>query len=108
MQVGPLEVLVILVIALLIFGPNKLPELARTVGRGMREVRRLQRMVQRELDDVLAEPSPTRSTTPAGTAPPDAGASTPSGDGASGDGAGQAEGKAPGSVEGPDTGRERT
>jgi TatA/E family protein of Tat protein translocase len=114
MQVGPLEILVILVIALLIFGPNKLPELARTVGRGMREVRRLQRMVQRELDDVLAEPTPSpRPTTGARTAPPDDGASAPSGggapgDGASGDGAGQGEGEARGPVETPDPGREPT
>lgn len=63
MSVGPLEILVILVLALLVFGPNKLPELARTVGRGMRELRQLQRMVQRELDDVMAEPTP-RPTPP--------------------------------------------
>lgn len=67
MSVGPLEILVILVLALLVFGPNKLPELARTVGGAMRELRRLQRMVQRELDDVMAEPAP-RPSPPAGGA----------------------------------------
>jgi sec-independent protein translocase protein TatA len=36
---GPLELLVILVIALLVLGPKKLPEAARSVGRGMRELR---------------------------------------------------------------------
>jgi sec-independent protein translocase protein TatA len=61
MSVGPLEILVILILALLVFGPNKLPELARTVGGAMRELRRLQRMVQRELDDVMAEPAPRPS-----------------------------------------------
>jgi TatA/E family protein of Tat protein translocase len=71
MSVGPLEVLVILVLALLVFGPNKLPELARTVGRGMRELRQLQRMVQRELDGVMAEPTP-RPTPPSGSAHSDA------------------------------------
>jgi sec-independent protein translocase protein TatA len=34
---GPLELLVILGIALIVLGPKKLPEAARSVGRGMRE-----------------------------------------------------------------------
>jgi sec-independent protein translocase protein TatA len=36
-NVGPLEILVILVIALLVLGPARLPEAARAVGKGMRE-----------------------------------------------------------------------
>jgi sec-independent protein translocase protein TatA len=36
---GPLELLVVLVIALIVLGPKKLPEAARSVGRGMRELR---------------------------------------------------------------------
>ena len=38
-NVGPLEILVILVIALLVLGPARLPEAARAVGKGMREFR---------------------------------------------------------------------
>ncbi|MDQ5833350.1 MAG: twin-arginine translocase TatA/TatE family subunit [Actinomycetota bacterium] len=34
---GPMELIVILVVALIILGPKKLPEAARSVGRGMRE-----------------------------------------------------------------------
>ncbi len=34
---GPLELMVILVVALLVLGPQKLPEAARSVGRGLRE-----------------------------------------------------------------------
>ena len=34
---GPLELLVILGIALIVLGPKKLPEAARSVGRGVRE-----------------------------------------------------------------------
>jgi sec-independent protein translocase protein TatA len=34
---GPLELIVILVVALIVLGPKKLPEAARSVGRGMRE-----------------------------------------------------------------------
>ncbi len=36
---GPLELIVILVIALIVLGPAKLPEAARSVGRGMRELK---------------------------------------------------------------------
>ena len=35
--IGPLEVIVVLVVVLLIFGPKRLPDLGRSLGRGMRE-----------------------------------------------------------------------
>jgi len=34
---GPLEIIVVLVIVLVIFGPKRLPDLGRSLGRGMRE-----------------------------------------------------------------------
>ena len=40
LNIGPGEVVVILVAALLILGPNRLPELARGLGKFMREFRR--------------------------------------------------------------------
>ena len=36
-SIGPLEIVIVLVIVLLIFGPKRLPELGRSVGHGMRE-----------------------------------------------------------------------
>ena len=36
---GPLELRVILVIALIVLGPKRLPEAARSVGKGMRELK---------------------------------------------------------------------
>jgi sec-independent protein translocase protein TatA len=36
---GPLELMVILVVALVFLGPQRLPEVARSVGKGMRELK---------------------------------------------------------------------
>ena len=36
-NVGPLELVVVLIIALVIFGPKRLPELGRSMGKGIRE-----------------------------------------------------------------------
>ena len=35
--IGPMELIVVLVVALLIFGPKRLPAVGRSLGRGMRE-----------------------------------------------------------------------
>jgi TatA/E family protein of Tat protein translocase len=52
-QVGPAEILVILLVGLLVFGPKRLPEIGRQVGRAMREVKKIQETVKGELDQVL-------------------------------------------------------
>jgi sec-independent protein translocase protein TatA len=36
-NVGPLELAIVLIIALVVFGPRRLPELGKSVGRGIRE-----------------------------------------------------------------------
>jgi sec-independent protein translocase protein TatA len=36
-NIGPLEIVVVLVIALVVFGPKRLPELGRSMGKGLRE-----------------------------------------------------------------------
>jgi sec-independent protein translocase protein TatA len=36
-NVGPLELAIVLIIALVVFGPKRLPELGRSLGRGIRE-----------------------------------------------------------------------
>jgi sec-independent protein translocase protein TatA len=35
--IGPGEIVILLIVALLVFGPKKLPEMGRSIGRGMRE-----------------------------------------------------------------------
>jgi Tat protein translocase TatB subunit len=53
MNIGPAEIVVILFVALLVFGPQRLPEVGRQVGAAMRELRRMQDTVRGELDSVL-------------------------------------------------------
>ena len=36
-NIGPLEIAVVLVIALVVFGPKRLPELGKSMGKGIRE-----------------------------------------------------------------------
>jgi sec-independent protein translocase protein TatA len=36
-QIGPMELVVVLAIALIVLGPKKLPEVGRSIGKGMRE-----------------------------------------------------------------------
>jgi sec-independent protein translocase protein TatA len=59
--IGMPELLVILVVALLVLGPKKLPEIARSLGRGMAEFRRASNEFTRTLSASLDEPPPAPS-----------------------------------------------
>jgi Tat protein translocase TatB subunit len=50
MGIGGWEVLVILFVVLLVFGPKRIPGAAREVGKAMRELRRVGTEFQRELN----------------------------------------------------------
>jgi TatA/E family protein of Tat protein translocase len=54
-QIGPLEILVILIVALVVFGPTKLPQLGRQVGRGYREFRRFQQGLRDDIHGAFDE-----------------------------------------------------
>ena len=43
------EILLILIVAFLVFGPDKIPAIARKIGRGMNEVRRASDEIKREI-----------------------------------------------------------
>ncbi len=53
--IGTSEILIILLIALLVLGPNEIPKLAKTLGRGMRELERakneLKHSIQLEVEE---------------------------------------------------------
>ncbi len=55
MGIGPGELLLILLIALIIFGPGKLPELGRALGRSIREFREATRDVTTQITRELRE-----------------------------------------------------
>src|SRR5918992_6367364 len=49
-SIGPLEILVVGVIALIVLGPQKLPEIARSIGRTASELRRMASEVRDEFE----------------------------------------------------------
>lgn len=51
--IGPLELVVIGIVAVLVFGPDRLPEFARTAGRLLRQVRQMVTTAQNDLRSEL-------------------------------------------------------
>ena len=70
-SLGPLEILVVAVLALIVFGPERLPDIARTIGRTLSELRRMASDVKTEfesgmnLDEVEDEPEEAEPAPPA-------------------------------------------
>jgi sec-independent protein translocase protein TatA len=78
-NIGPGELILLLVIILVIFGPGKLPEIGQAVGKGIREFRRASSDVAEATRLEPAPPAPTPgATAPAAPAiPPAAPATAP-------------------------------
>jgi TatA/E family protein of Tat protein translocase len=53
-SIGGTELLVIMVIALLIFGPRKLPEHGRSLGKGLSEFKRASNDLKRSLEEEIS------------------------------------------------------
>ncbi|MDP1807518.1 MAG: twin-arginine translocase TatA/TatE family subunit [Acidimicrobiales bacterium] len=58
-SLGPAEILVILIVALIVLGPKKLPEAGRQVGKAIAEVRKWSQGFQDEIKGVM-DPEATR------------------------------------------------
>lgn len=64
LNIGPMELLLILLVALIFVGPKRLPELGRTIGKSLRELRKAQDEVRSTLNfmDEPPKAAPRRST----------------------------------------------
>lgn len=54
-DLGFQELIVIFIVALLVFGPKKLPELARTLGKAVRDIRQAMSGVKEQIDSEIQE-----------------------------------------------------
>jgi sec-independent protein translocase protein TatA len=63
-NVGPLELAIVLIIALIVFGPKRLPELGKSVGRGIREFKGSLSGENDDDDDEAASPAKIESAQP--------------------------------------------
>ena len=71
-NIGPLEIIVVLIIALIVFGPKRLPELGNSLGKGIREFKDSVTGDNKDDDDDAAVEDPDVKTigTPKATTTP--------------------------------------
>jgi sec-independent protein translocase protein TatA len=68
LDMGPMEILLVLIIALIIWGPGKIPEIAKTLGRTINTLRKasldLTKQIKNEIDlDAKEQPSKQKTNT---------------------------------------------
>lgn len=61
---GPMEIILILLVALLLFGAKRIPEIAQGLGKGITEFKRAVRDVQGEIEDATdtTQPPPNKTS----------------------------------------------
>lgn len=52
-NIGPWELILILIVALIVVGPGKLPEVGKAVGKGLREFKKATSGIQEEITESL-------------------------------------------------------
>ncbi len=67
LNIGPQELILVLIIALVVVGPHRLPELGRTIGKAMREFRKIQDDVK---DTIRFDMNPTPESPVSPKVPP--------------------------------------
>lgn len=55
MRIGPWEIVVVLLVALIVFGPSRLPEMGKAMGKAIREFRRATADLGKELEQARQE-----------------------------------------------------
>jgi sec-independent protein translocase protein TatA len=68
-NIGPLEIIVVLIIALIVFGPKRLPELGNSLGKGIREFKDSVTGENKD-DDAVEDPEVKTIGTPKATTTP--------------------------------------
>jgi len=63
-QIGPLEILVVGVLALIVFGPERLPEIGRSLGKGFNQMKKMASDVKADFDLGLEEETTAAKPTP--------------------------------------------
>ncbi len=61
-HVGTPELIIILAIALIVFGPKKLPEIGKSIGQGLRELKKASRDIMDSFDTDADEPDWKKET----------------------------------------------
>src|SRR5580658_7259447 len=59
LSLNPEKLLVVLVVALILLGPDKLPRVARQLGAGWRQLKEFQQRVEREVRETMPDLPPT-------------------------------------------------
>ena len=71
-SIGMPELIIIFVIALIVFGPRKLPELGRSLGRSLAEFKKASNEFQRTLEEEIRVEEQRRIAAPKPASQPDA------------------------------------
>ena len=69
-SIGMPELIIIFVIALIVFGPRKLPDLGRSLGQGINEFKKATRDVQQRFEDEVEAEKRATAPTPTAAAEP--------------------------------------
>lgn len=77
--IGPLELIIVLALALIVFGPKRLPDLGKSLGTGMREFKESITGGSKDDDDEPTALTPAPSDDPVEPADPDDAVSRPRG-----------------------------
>ncbi len=68
-DIGGGEILLVFLVVLMLFGGEKMPELARSVGKALREIKKATSGVEEQIKQAMAEPPPKPRQAPAANLP---------------------------------------
>jgi len=77
--IQPIHIIIIVIVALLIFGPSRLPEMGRSLGKGLTEFRRGMREMTEGFHEEIVKPVDGNSSAPQQSIQPQMTASPPPG-----------------------------